>query len=254
MAMATATASASLLLLLTACGGGTDDGDAAASQPPPSPSSSSTPTASPDETEPGTETEGDAAPESGEKSQVNVEEVILTQGDLAEFQITESPGGDRDVPPTKARPASCQPVENLRLDAYAPAPTATARRFAVATTGDYRGTGTTITLTSFTTAQAEKMMADLRAAVTKCASGYAGGALTFSEVRKLDSVPVGDEAVSFHLTGRANPTSYTLVRQGSILIRLSSAVGTGGEAEVPQPVMVQQVMKIQAAEARDTAS
>ncbi|MEU3250090.1 hypothetical protein [Streptomyces sp. NPDC006997] len=138
--------------------------------------------------------------------------------------------------------------------ALPPAPTATARRFAAATTGDYRSTGTTITLTSFTTARAEKVMAELRAAVAKYAGGYAGGALTFTEVRKRDSVPVGDEAVSFHLTGRANPTSYTLVRRGPTLIRLSSAVGTGGEAEVPQPVGVQQAMKIQAAQARGTAS
>ncbi|MBC7271414.1 MAG: hypothetical protein H5T76_22350 [Streptomyces sp.] len=245
---------AATALLLAGCGGGggDDDAGAPASSPP-----TSERTSAPSGTTPSSDSPtSDPSPTGvAPASDIDLDEVILKPGDLAEFQITESPGGDRDAPPTKASPATCQPVENLRLDAYTAtaAPSATARRFALATTGDYRGTGTTITLTAFTATDAEKIMADLRSAVAKCANGYEGGALTFTEVRRLTPVPVGDEAVSFHLSGRATPTSYTLVRQGSILVRLSSAVGTGGEAEVPQPVVVQQVMKIQAAAAR-TAS
>ncbi|MFB8772918.1 hypothetical protein [Streptomyces broussonetiae] len=244
---------AATTLLLAGCGGGGGDDDAGA--PADSPPTSERPSAPPETTTPSSDAPTSEPPPTGvaPASDINLDEVILKPGDLAEFQITESPGDDRDTPPTKAGPATCQPVENLRLDAYTATPSATARRFALATTGDYRGTGTTITLAAFTATDAEKIMSDLRSAVAKCANGYEGGALTFTEVRELTPVPVGDEAVSFHLSGRATPTSYTLVRQGSILIRLSSAVGTGGEAEVPQPVVVQQVMKIQAAAAR-TAS
>ncbi|MBQ1090691.1 hypothetical protein [Streptomyces sp. B93] len=245
---------AATALLLAGCGGGGGDDDAGAPAGSP-PASERERTSAPPETTPSSDSPtSDPSPTgAAPASDIDLDEVILKPGDLAEFQITESPGGDRDIPPTKASPATCQPVENLRLDAYTATPSATARRFALATTGDYRGTGTTITLTAFTATDAEKTMSDLRSAVTKCANGYEGGALTFNEVRKLTPVPVGDEAISFHLSGRATPTSYTLVRQGSILVRLSSAVGTGGEAEVPQPVVVQQVMKIQAAAAR-TAS
>jgi hypothetical protein len=176
--------------------------------------------------------------------------VILKAGDLAEFQITEVPGGQRDVPPTPARPAACQPVENVRLEAFTPKPSATARRYAVATTGDHLGTGTTITLTAFSRPQAERIIGELRTAVKDCAGGYAGGALTFTGVRQLDPVEVGDEAVAFHVTGRGTqPAWYTVVRQGPVLVRFGSSASGGRDGQVPSPLIVQQVMKLQAAAA-----
>ncbi|MFE6283318.1 hypothetical protein [Streptomyces sp. NPDC057877] len=239
-------ATAMAVLLLGACGGGSEGGDDAAAtttattKPPTDSTPTEQPTSEVEEAPP-------SSPAAGAQPDTNLEEVVLKPGDLAEFQITESPGGNRDTPPTKASPATCQPVENFRLDAYAPEPSTTVRRLALATSGDYLGTGTTITLAAFGQPDAEQIMSDLRDAVAACAKGYSGGALTFTEVRKLTPVDIGDEAVSFHLTGRANPTSYTVVRQGSVLVRFSSAIGTGKEAEVPQPVVVQQVMKLMAA-------
>ncbi|GAB2962843.1 hypothetical protein GCM10027280_59670 [Micromonospora polyrhachis] len=174
--------------------------------------------------------------------------IILTAGDLAEFQITEVPDGKRDVPVSTASPAACQPVEDTRLDAYTPEPQATVRRYAVATRGDYRGVGSTITLAAFTPADAKQVMASVRAAVTACGEGYAGGALTFTQVSTVDSVPVGDEAVSFQLVGRGTqPTWYTIVRQGSTLVRFASSTTSGQAGQVPTPLVVQQVMKLTAA-------
>ncbi|GLW44583.1 hypothetical protein Stsp02_02450 [Streptomyces sp. NBRC 14336] len=233
-AAALATAS---LMLLTACAGGESEGGSASASPTPSASASASASAPKDE-----------PPE--EQAPVDLASAVLQPGDLAEFQISEIPDDKRDTPATKADPAACRPVENVRLEAFEPKPSTTVRRYALATAGEFRGTGTNITLASFGAADAEKILAELRTALKDCAKGYAGGALTFEEVRTLDAVDVGDEAVAFHLRGRGvQPQWYTVVRQGSVLVRFVSSASTGKDAPVPSPVVVQQVMKVQAAAA-----
>ena len=138
IAAALATAS---LVLLSACAGGDDNGGTARGTTAPPTSSAAARTGGPGQ-EAGSPAEesgpADAQTEAaGAQTEADLQAVILRTGDLAEFQITEVPGRNRDVPPTRARPPACQPVENVRLEAFTPEPSATARRYAVATTEIY---------------------------------------------------------------------------------------------------------------------
>ncbi|MFE2236395.1 hypothetical protein ACE1OA_33070 [Streptomyces sp. JL2001] len=95
-------------------------------------------------------------------------------------------------------------------------------------------------------------VADVRKAVAACAGGYGGGgALHFTKVTALKPFAVGEETVAYRLEGRGpQPTACTLVREGSVLIVFVSATTTGAAPVVPQPLLVQQFMKVQAANSR----
>ncbi|MET9650800.1 hypothetical protein ABZZ44_11105 [Streptomyces sp. NPDC006460] len=94
-------------------------------------------------------------------------------------------------------------------------------------------------------------VADVRKAVAACAGGYDGGALHFTKVTALKPFAVGEETVAYRLEGRGTQsTACTLVREGSVLIVFVSATTTGAAPEVPQPLVVQQFMKLRAANSR----
>ncbi|MFI2031264.1 hypothetical protein [Streptomyces buecherae] len=249
-----------LTLALAACGeGAPKESDEKAAHPTAvDPSSThppdTAPTATPSREAGQQPRPADERPPTGAAStKIDLESVVLKPGDLAEFQITQLPGGARKGPrrPTPAQPAACQPVENTRLGIHLPAPTATAGRYTVATTGEWRGTGTLVELAVFpTTTQAQGIVTRLREAVRRCAGGYRGGALTFTKTESLRTVEVGEEAVSFHLTGRGiQPAWYTVVRQGPVLARFASSTMGPGGGQAPPPLVVQQMMKLRAAQA-----
>ncbi|WP_236238856.1 hypothetical protein [Streptomyces sp. CC228A] len=173
--------------------------------------------------------------------------VVLANGDLAEFQITDVPGKVRDTPSGAIRPDACRPVADLRRETYAPAPRALERRHALASRGEHLGTGTQITLAEFAEEDARKIMEGLRGAVRACGNGYTGDGRGTITVSPRDTPDIGEEAVSFHTAGRGVPSTYTVVRRGPHLLRFVATSGKGGDVPVPTPVLVQQVMKLQAA-------
>ncbi|MFG3497678.1 hypothetical protein [Streptomyces sp. NPDC047928] len=138
-------------------------------------------------------------------------------------------------------------MANLLRESYDPAPQAVVRRYALATRGDHLGTGPQLALTAFGNGEAEKIVAGLRAALPHCARGYTGDGRGTTAVTVLDPIDVGDEAVSFHTSGRGTPTWYTVVRQGQVLVRFASSTASGMDGQVPAPLVVQQIMKLRAA-------
>ncbi|MFF9784238.1 hypothetical protein YWIDRAFT_08022 [Streptomyces sp. SceaMP-e96] len=91
-------------------------------------------------------------------------------------------------------------------------------------------------------------MAKLREAVKDCTGGYDAGGDSFTEVRRLDPVDVGEQAVSFYLADPStHPMWYTLVRQDSFLVLFASTTLNGKHGQVPTPLVAQQITKLQAA-------
>ncbi|MFG2867156.1 hypothetical protein [Streptomyces sp. NPDC048338] len=177
-------------------------------------------------------------------------EIVLAQGDLAEFRIGDMPA-QRAPAGSKATPSACQALENVRIGINDPKPSALVRRYATGTVGDHQGTGTGVELSAYTADGAKRIVADVREAVAACAGGYDGGALHFTKVTALRPFAVGEETVAYRLEGRGTqPTAYTLVREGSVLITFTSATTSGAAPDVPQPLVVQQFMKLQAANSR----
>ncbi|MER6618018.1 hypothetical protein [Streptomyces xantholiticus] len=237
-ALPTALATASLTLLLASCGAG-DGGNANTARP-----TGSAATDAPDRSA------GQKEQQTGEQSvqtEADLEAVTLRTGDLAEFPITWMPILGSHVTAV-TRPAACRPVESVRMGAFDPRPRASVRRYAAATTGEHLGSATSITLAAFSKADAVQIMAELRDAVKDCTGDYDGGWTDTFTVRGLDPVDAGEQAVSFHLTGKSVvPMWYTVVRQGSVLVLFASTTLTGKDGQVPTPLVTRQITKLQAA-------
>ncbi|MGK5533673.1 hypothetical protein [Streptomyces sp. URMC 129] len=225
--------------LLTACGGGGSE--------KPNQAGDSAPEEQPEEQpeEPEESEEQPAALSPDTLTEADLSEVLLAQGDLAEFQFDDLPVTHRDG--TAADPASCQPIENVRLFALDPAPVAITGRLATGISGDAAGTATTVILASYDLADAEQIMADLRTAVADCAEGFDGGALHFTSVTELPPPDLAEDEVAFELLGDGTqPGWYAVVRAGSTLALFHTAAMTDWDGGVPSPLVVQQFMKIQA--------
>ncbi|OEJ93351.1 sensor domain-containing protein [Streptomyces thermolilacinus] len=254
-AHAAAALAAALALSVGACGGGTNGGEPAAGGSAPGGPAATATRPDPSRTGPGSEApsprpDGTTAARSpaaeGPGAAPDLEAVALRNGDLAEFRIADVPPL-RTEPPGDVAPAACRVVADVRREAYEPRPTAIVRRYAIATGGEHLGTGTQVSLAATTEAGARAVLAALRDAVRACAGGYTGDGRGTTAVKADTPVDVGDEAVAFTTTGRGTPTAYTLVRQGSVLVRFAASSGSGGEPRTPLPVVVQQVMKLRAA-------
>ncbi|WP_059007357.1 hypothetical protein [Streptomyces specialis] len=245
-AIALAACSLTVSALLTACGGSDDEGaDAEATTTAGDPSPGTEPAEDDPEDEAPAEDEPEA-PAPDTLTETQLAQALLTQGDLAEFRFDEVPVTHRDG--TTAEPAACQPLENVRLFALDPAPVALAGTLATGTSGDAAGTATTVILAAYDLADAEQIMADLETAVADCAEGFDGGALRFTSVTPTTPPDLADDRVAFELLGDGTqPGWYTVIRTGSTLALFHTATGTDASAAVPDPLVVQQFMKIQAA-------
>ena len=239
-AVAAAACSWTASALLTGCGGGQAGTTESAS--PPS-------RATPVEKTAGPEAEPESTPTADVRPEVDVRKVLLTRGDLAEFRFDDPPVPERTGSAART-PASCGPVENVRLLTLAPKPGAAAVRLVTGIAGDATGTVTTVALASYDRTGAQQIMADLRTAVAGCADGYRAGTLRFTSVSKEKPLGVADEEVSYALLGQdTHPASYTVIRVGSTVALFSTTTktGTDGVVPIPTPVVYQQYMKLQAA-------
>ncbi|MCQ9134125.1 hypothetical protein [Streptomyces hilarionis] len=168
----------------------------------------------------------------------------LTSADVDGYQITDYPvrphGG------STARPAQCQPLENMRTAVPDPAPRAFQGRLAFSGSGPGAGAATTIGLMAYDRSGAEGVLQALRTALKKC-TAFEGGVPARTTARAAAAPDAGDEAVAFALhTERDSPDAYVVVRSGSTVVLFCTASGTGAAAQVPGELVSAQIRKLEA--------
>ncbi|WP_109000922.1 hypothetical protein [Streptomyces rishiriensis] len=173
-----------------------------------------------------------------------LESVALTAGDVDGYQITDypvKPHGD-----STARPAACQPLENMRTAVPDPAPRAFQGRLAFSGSGPGAGAATTIGLMAYDRSDAEGVLDGLRTALKKC-TAYEGGVPARTTAAAATAPDAGDEAVAFALhTERDSPDAFVVVRSGATVVLFCTASGTGAPAEVPGALVSAQIRKLEA--------
>ncbi|MEU5633461.1 hypothetical protein ACIA8I_28515 [Streptomyces rishiriensis] len=173
-----------------------------------------------------------------------LESAALTAGDVDGYQITDypvKPHGD-----STARPAACQPLENMRTAVPDPAPRAFQGRLAFSGSGPGAGAATTIGLMAYDRSDAEGVLDGLRTALKKC-TAYEGGVPARTTAAAATAPDAGDEAVAFALhTERDSPDAFVVVRSGATVVLFCTASGTGAPAEVPGALVSAQIRKLEA--------
>jgi hypothetical protein len=168
----------------------------------------------------------------------------LADGELSGYQISDMPAGGKRT--STANPATCQPIENARLASLRPDPVAAVGRLFVSTVGESQGTATTVLIAAYDINDAQQLLAKIRTAVQDCATGYAGGALKFTAVAAVTAPKVGDEMVSYQLTGvGTQPSWFTVVRVGATVVLFDAASLKPGAGKVPDDLTVAQISKLQ---------
>jgi hypothetical protein len=169
---------------------------------------------------------------------------VLADGELSGYQVSAMPSGGNRT--STANPAACQPVENARIASLRPAPVAAVGRLFVSTVGQSQGTATTVLIAAYDINDAQQLLAKIRTAVHDCAAGYAGGALKFTAVAAVTAPKVGDEMVSYQLTGvGTQPSWFTIVRIGATVVLFDAASLKPGAGKVPDDLTVAQISKLQ---------
>ncbi|MGW0946323.1 hypothetical protein ACWD4O_27810 [Streptomyces sp. NPDC002623] len=176
--------------------------------------------------------------------EAQLKSAALTGGDVDGYQVTDfpaKPDGD-----STARPAACQPLENMRTAAPDPGPQAFVGLLAFAGAGPSAGSATTIGLMAYDQPAAEGVLEDLRTALKEC-TAYEGGVPARTTVTTAAAPDAGDEAVAFGLqTERDSADAFVVVRTGATVVLFSTASGTGAAAEVPDELISAQVRKLEA--------
>lgn len=167
----------------------------------------------------------------------------LSSGDVDGFQIADfpaKPGGSGT-----ARPADCQPLENMRTASPSPAPKAFVGRLAYADSGPAAGTATTVGLMAYAQSDAEGILDDLRTALKKC-TAYEGGVPARTTARSATAPDAGDDAVAFQLQTEGDSVdAFVVARTGATIVLFYAARGTGSSAEVPDELVSAQIKKLE---------
>ncbi|WP_329214979.1 hypothetical protein OG352_05680 [Streptomyces sp. NBC_01485] len=177
--------------------------------------------------------------------EAQLKSAALTGGDVDGFQITEfpvKPGGD-----STARPADCQPLEDMRTGLPDPGPKAFTGLLAYSGAGPAAGSATTIGLMAYDgSAAAEGVLDGLRTALKTC-TAYEGGVPARTTVRSATAPDVGDDAVAYSLrTERDSADAFVVVRSGATVVLFFTASGTGSAAAVPEALVSAQIRKLEA--------
>ncbi|WP_327313454.1 hypothetical protein [Streptomyces sp. NBC_01235] len=176
--------------------------------------------------------------------EAQLKSAALTGGDVDGFQITDfpvKPDGD-----STARPADCQPLENMRTASPDPGPQAFTGLLAHPGAGPAAGSATTIGLMAYDRSGAEAILEGLRTALKKC-TAYEGGVPARTTAKAATAPEVGDDAVAFALQSeRDSADAFVVVRSGATVVLFYTASGTGSEAEVPEALVAAQIRKLEA--------
>ncbi|MEU3619366.1 hypothetical protein ABZ725_44795 [Streptomyces sp. NPDC006872] len=176
--------------------------------------------------------------------EAQLKSAALTGGDVDGYQVTDfpaKPDGD-----STARPAACQPLENMRTATPDPGPKAFVGLLAFAGAGPAAGSATTVGLMAYDQPAAEGVLEGLRTALKEC-TAYEGGVPARTTVTTVVAPDAGDEAVAFGLrTARDSADAFVVVRTGATVVLFYTASGTGAAAEVPDELISAQVRKLEA--------
>ncbi|MCX4763607.1 hypothetical protein OG562_22110 [Streptomyces sp. NBC_01275] len=224
-------------LLAAGCGGGGGDSDAKESA---STSGSTSAAASGS----ASATESDA-PAAAPLDEPRLKSAAVTGGDVDGFQITEFPakpdGGGT------ARPAACQPLENMRTASPDPGPKAFVGLLAYAGAGPSAGSATTVGLMAYDQSAAAGILDGLRTALKTC-TAYEGGVPARTTAESATAPDAGDDAVAFRLTTSGDSSdAFVVVRTGATVVLFYTASGTGSAAEVPEALVSAQIKKLEQA-------
>ena len=182
-------------------------------------------------------------------TEAQIQAAALKVGDLTGYQIDTHPNMHDNS--STAKPAACQPLENIRTAALDSKPAATVGFLAWKTSAPSQGLAVDIELNAYTDLNAAKeIVAKLREAVSACGSGYAGGVLKFPTVTGHATPSVGDEAVSFKVAGPGarDMSWYTVVRSGATLVVFDAAGPRPDGDTVPEDLVRAQVAKVEKAQ------
>ncbi|MEU6228216.1 hypothetical protein [Streptomyces sp. NPDC047042] len=169
----------------------------------------------------------------------------LSATEVDGFQIADFPA--KPAGGGTARPAACQPLENMRTASPKPAPKQFLGLLAYATSGSSAGSGTTIGLMAYDQAGAKDVLDGLRTAVQAC-TAYEGGVPARTTVKAATAPDAGDEAVAFEMQTRGGSSdAFVVVRSGATVVLFYTASGTGSAAEVPGELVSAQIKKLEQA-------
>jgi hypothetical protein len=234
----------STAVLVAGCGGGGSDGgsDTKAS-PSESPSVSASVATSEDASTPSPAPTSEAP--AGPLGAARLKSAALSGTEVDGFQITDFPA--KPAGGGTARPAACQPLENMRTASPDPAPKQFLGLLAYATSGSSAGSATTIGLMAYDQPDAESILDGLRTAVEKC-TAYEGGVPARTTARAGTAPDAGDDAVAFDLhTHDDSSDAFVVVRSGATVVLFYTVSGTGSSAEVPGELVSAQIKKLEQA-------
>ncbi|MER6412041.1 hypothetical protein [Streptomyces humidus] len=229
------TAALCTAVLVAGCGGGSDSGGKDSGAAATGSGSGSRSGPAPDA--------GGKAP-SGPLGAAQLKSAALTAGDVDGYQITDFPVKPDDE--STARPAACQPLEDMRTASPDPGPQAFEGRLAFPGAAPADGAATTIGLMAYDRSGAEGVLDRLRTALKKC-TAYEGGVPARTTAEAATAPDAGDEAVAFGLqTERDSADAFVVVRTGATVVLFCTASGTGTPAKVPEALVSAQIRKLEA--------
>ncbi|MDQ0936212.1 hypothetical protein [Streptomyces turgidiscabies] len=224
-------------VLVAGCGGGGSDGGTDATA---SPSASPSPSVSASESTPSSAPTSEAPADPLGAAQLK--SAALSGTEVNGFQIADFPA--KPAGGGTARPAACQPLENMRTASPKPAPKEFLGLLAYATSGSQAGSATTIGLMAYDQPAAEGVLDGLRAALKKC-TAYEGGVPALTTAKAATAPDAGDDAVAFDLRTQGDSSdAFVVVRCGATVVLFYTASGTGSSAEVPGELVSAQITKL----------
>ncbi|MGY1495390.1 hypothetical protein ACW4TU_01880 [Streptomyces sp. QTS52] len=230
----------STAILVAGCGGA-DSGSDAKTSPSASPSVSASVSASASASSPAPTSEAPADP----LDAARLKSAALSGTEVDGFQITDFPA--KPAGGGTARPAACQPLENMRTASPDPAPKQFLGLLAYTTSGSSAGSATTIGLMAYDQPTAEGILDGLRTALEKC-TAYEGGVPARTTAKAGTAPAAGDDAVAFDLHTRNDSSdAFVIVRSGATVVLFSTVSGTGSSAEVPGELVSAQIKKLEQA-------
>ncbi|WP_405825605.1 hypothetical protein OG241_49055 [Streptomyces sp. NBC_01390] len=228
-------------VLVTGCGGGGGDDSDAKASPSGAPSVSAPASTATSASASAPEPEAAADP----LDAAELKSAALSGTEVDGFQITDFPA--KPAGGGTARPAVCQPLEDMRTASPKPAPKQFHGLLAYATAGSSAGSATTIGLMAYDQPDAEGVLDGLRTALKDC-TAYEGGVPARTTAKPATAPDVGDDAVAFGLqTQGDSPDAFVVVRSGATVVMFYAVSGTGSAAEVPAELVSAQLGKLKQA-------
>ncbi|MFB6705538.1 hypothetical protein ACFCW6_12590 [Streptomyces sp. NPDC056333] len=187
-------------------------------------------------------------------TEAELTEAALATGDVADYEVTPLQGS-QDTGTERAENQACRPLVAVINGAPEPAATATVFRTVMDGSEEGKDDQTVVTeiLTSHPKGGAQQVLRDVRDAVRACAGGFrtssVEGPSTYSKVDLLDAPRVGEESITYQVTGNIEgdkvPLVFQLVRRGSTVVTFYVAdfVDTT-TPELPAEVVTAQLAKL----------